>query len=148
MDASGGGSNSTDPPSYTYVVYENGTKKTFIKEVVVNGSQSGEGFLSADGGRPTYTPPPDNLPGFPGAERIKPKGGRPRWRLPGGDIGEWDGQHGEVERYNPRGKHKGVWSPDGRQIKEPVPGRTIDPFTPETYNWNNPANSWYIVGTV
>jgi len=31
-------------------------------------------------------------------------------------------------RYNPRGKHKGVWSPDGgEQIKDPVPGRKIDP---------------------
>jgi hypothetical protein len=48
--------------------------------------------------------------------------------LPDGDIGEWDGQHGEVERYNKRGKHKGVWNPDGQQIKPPVLGRTIDPF--------------------
>jgi hypothetical protein len=80
------------------------------------------------GGGPSYTPPPSNLPGFPDAERIRPKGGRPRWKLPDGDIGEWDGQHGEVERYNPRGKHKGVWDPDGNQIKDPVPGRKIDPY--------------------
>ncbi len=31
---------------------------------------------------------------------------------PDGDIIEWDGQHGELERYNPRGKHRGVWSPE------------------------------------
>ncbi len=77
--------------------------------------------------KPSYTPPPRSLPGFPDAEKSKPKGGRPRWKLPDGDIGEWDGQHGELERYNPRGKHKGVWSPDGTQTKPPVPGRTIDP---------------------
>jgi len=76
-----------------------------------------------------YTPPPKSLPGFPGAERIRPKGGRPRWKLPDGDIGEWDGQHGDLERYNPRGKHKGSWNPeDGKQTKPPVPGRTIDPY--------------------
>lgn len=80
------------------------------------------------GGRPSYTPPPRSLPGFPDAERIRPKGGRPRWRLPDGDIGEWDGQHGEVEIYNPRGKHKGVWTPEGNQKKPRVPGRTIEPY--------------------
>jgi len=65
-----------------------------------------------------------------------------------GDIIEWDKQHGEVERYNPRGKHKGVWDPEGKQIKPPVPGRTIDPFTPQTYNWRNQAASWFAVGVV
>jgi RHS repeat-associated protein len=74
-----------------------------------------------------YTPPPKTLPGFPDAKRLKPTGGRKRWRLPDGDIIEWDSQHGEVERYNPRGKHVGVWDKDGNQIKDPVPGRKIDP---------------------
>lgn len=66
----------------------------------------------------------------PDAERIKPKGTSKRWRLPDGDIVEWDRSHGgELERYNPRGKHKGVWSPEGEQIKDPVPGRTITPYS-------------------
>jgi hypothetical protein len=88
-----------------------------------------------EGGKPSYTPPPKKLPGFTDAEKMRPKGGRPRWRLPNGDIIEWDGQHGEVERYDPRGKHKGVWDPEGNKIKDPVPGRKIDPLSgidPET----------------
>ena len=94
-----------------------------------------------------YIPPPkDGLPGFPGAERDKPKGGRPRWKLPNGDIGEWDGQHGEVEVYNPRGKHKDVWDKDGQKIKPPVPGRKTNTFDHPRYNWNTPATSWWIVG--
>lgn len=89
------------------------------------------------GGPPSYTPPPkDGFPGFPDAERVKPKGGRPRWRLPDGDIIEWDGQHGELERYNPRGKHIGVWNPQGEMIKDPVPGRRIDPMVT--------TDPWYI----
>ncbi len=94
-----------------------------------------------------YFPPPRTLPGFPGAERDKPKGGRPRWKLPNGDIGEWDGQHGEVEVYNPRGKHKGVWNPDGKPIKPPVPGRKVEPyFNPPSYNWRTPAGPWWMLG--
>ena len=76
----------------------------------------------------TYTPAPKDLPGFPGATRAKPKGGRTRWKTPEGDILEWDSQHGDVEVYNKRGKHKGTADPEtGEMIKEPVPGRTIDP---------------------
>jgi len=76
-----------------------------------------------------YTPAPRNIPGFPDATRVKPKGDRTRWRLPGGDIFEWDGQHGELERYNPRGKHTGVFDPEsGDQIGLPVPGRRIEPI--------------------
>ena len=77
----------------------------------------------------SYTPPPAFLPGFPDANRVRPKGGRPRWNLPDGDILEWDRQHGELERYNPRGKHKGVWDPNGNFIKDPVPGRKTPTFT-------------------
>jgi hypothetical protein len=108
---------------------------------------------SGNGGKPSYTPAPKGLPGFPDAERVKPKGGRPRWRLPDGDIIEWDGQHGELERYNPRGKHKGVWSPDGEQTKNPVPGRKIDPIrsnplphSPAPPAMNSPNINWNAVG--
>jgi RHS repeat-associated protein len=65
----------------------------------------------------SYIPPPKSLPGFPDAKRIKPQGGRPKWRLPDGDIAEWDRQQGEVERYNPRGQHRGVWNPEGKRLK-------------------------------
>ena len=47
-----------------------------------------------------------------------------------------------------QGKHKGVWNPDGKQIKPPVPGRRIDPIGPPgdgPYNWNHPA-PWALVG--
>ena len=49
-----------------------------------------------------YQPPPKDLPGFPGATRVKPTAGRARWRLPNGEIGEWDSQpivNGEKYRY-------------------------------------------------
>lgn len=74
-----------------------------------------------------YTPPPTNLPGFPGARRVRPKAGVKRWIDTNGDILEWDGFHdgGEVEVYDRRGKHKGAFDPDtGQQIKPRVPGRT------------------------
>jgi RHS repeat-associated protein len=75
-----------------------------------------------------YTPPPKALPGFPGAARAKPKGGRTRWKTPNGDILEWDSQHGDVEVYNKRGRHQGSADPNtGEMIKDPVPGRTIEP---------------------
>jgi RHS repeat-associated protein len=81
----------------------------------------------AGGGPPSYTPPPKSLPGFPDAQRVSPKGPvkRPRWKLPNGDLLEWDGQHRELERYNPQGKHKGVWNEEGKQIKDKVKGRKI-----------------------
>ncbi len=92
------------------------------------------GSPTSAGAPPSYTPPPkDGLPGFPDAERVKQKGGRPRWKLPDGDIIEWDGQHRELERYNPRGKHIGVWNPQGEKIKDGVPGRTIDPIITPWY---------------
>lgn len=38
----------------------------------------------------------------------------------------WDSLHGEIEVFNKRGKHLGVFSPNGDFIKEPVKGREID----------------------
>ena len=74
-----------------------------------------------------YIPAPRDLPGFPGTQRAKPKSGRARWTTPDGDILEWDSQHGEVEVYNKRGKHKGVADPNtGEIIKPEVPGRTTE----------------------
>jgi len=107
---------------------ENEPRSVTRNKIIKGDDKGGTAGVMEAGGEPSYTPPPRDLPGFPGAERVRPKGGRPRWKLPNGDIGEWDGQHGEVERYNPRGKHKGVWDPDGNRIKDPVPGRKIDPI--------------------
>ena len=75
-----------------------------------------------------YYPPPKELPGFPGAERISSKGNRARWRLPDGSIGEWDSQHGEVEVYDKTGKkHKGAYDPKtGEKKKEGKPSRKIE----------------------
>jgi hypothetical protein len=73
-----------------------------------------------------YNIPPKVLPGFPGAKKV-PRKGRPRWKTQDGDILEWDSQHGEVEVYDKRGRHKGVADPNtGQIIKNPVPGRTTD----------------------
>ncbi len=73
-----------------------------------------------------YTPPPKSLPGFPGAAKVKPKGGRARWVTPDGKILEWDSQHGEVEVYDKSGRnHQGAADPQtGEMIKSPKPGRT------------------------
>ena len=80
-------------------------------------------------------PAPSSLPGFPGAQRAKPKtpvqgggGLRKRWKLPGGCILEWDSQHGEVEKYDKRGKHLDAFDPKtGKQLKDSIKNRRIEP---------------------
>ena len=74
-----------------------------------------------------YVPPPDELPGFPEATRTRSKtpikgggGLRRRWKLPNGCICEWDSQHGEVELYDKRGRHKGAYDPE---TGNPIPGK-------------------------
>lgn len=83
--------------------------------------------MFADSGNRYYPPPKSkNLPNVPGATRAKPKtpvqgggGLRPRWKDPKGKIYEWDSQHGEIEKYNKRGKHEGVLDAD---TGESIPG--------------------------
>lgn len=83
----------------------------------------------------TYIPPPKVLPKYPKAYPIKgktPMGKgkvRKRWKDPDtGDILEWDYQHGLIERYSPKGKHKGEFDPNtGGQTKPARPDRTITP---------------------
>jgi len=55
-------------------------------------------------------------------------GGRRRWRSPDGRrLYEWDDLHGEIEGYNKRGRHVGVFHPvTGALIKPAVRGRKID----------------------
>ena len=48
---------------------------------------------------------------------------RQRWE-DGRYIYEWDSRHGEVEKYDKRGKHLGSFDPEtGEELKGPVPGR-------------------------
>jgi hypothetical protein len=62
-----------------------------------------------------------------GLSRMKPKNQRRRWSGPKGQIYEEDTQHGDLEKYNSRGKHKGSVDPDsGEIIKGPVKGRTME----------------------
>ena len=43
---------------------------------------------------------------------------RKRWKDEDGNIWEWDSQHGELEKYSPKGKHLGAFDPDtGEQLK-------------------------------
>lgn len=76
------------------------------------------------------------MPGIPDARPAKPKtpkqggnsGKRKRWKDADGNIYEWDYQHGDVEKYDKRGKHKGSIDPKtGEQTKTPVKGREVEP---------------------
>jgi RHS repeat-associated protein len=58
----------------------------------------------------------------------RPKGDRRRWTDSERRIYEWDRLHGELEVYDRRGRHLGVRDPkSGKWIKDPAPGRTIEP---------------------
>ena len=90
----------------------------------------------AESGKEGYKTPPKELPGVPDAKPSKPKtpkqggnsGKRKRWKDSDGNIYEWDYQHGDVEKYDKRGKHKGSIDPNtGEQTKPPVKGRTVEP---------------------
>jgi hypothetical protein len=63
-----------------------------------------------------------------GLDRAKHKGTRKRWTNgKRRQIYEEDSQHGDLEKYNRRGQHKGTVNPDtGEIIKEPVKGRTTE----------------------
>jgi hypothetical protein len=62
-----------------------------------------------------------------GLRRARPRSRRKRWLGQNGQIYEEDTQHGELEKYNRRGKHEGSVNPDSREImKDPVRGRYID----------------------
>lgn len=77
-----------------------------------------------------HVPAPRELEHFPAAKRVKPKtpvqggrGMRARWE-DGTYIYEWDSRHGEVEKYNRRGRHLGSFDPEtGEKLKDAIPGR-------------------------
>lgn len=77
---------------------------------------------------PIYIPPPEILPGFPDAIRVKNRTGRKRWIDSKGKIYEWDSQHGKVEVYDKTGKkHLGEFDPEtGDKEKDGEPGRTTE----------------------
>jgi hypothetical protein len=51
-----------------------------------------------------------------------------RWKDRNSNIYEWDGQHGQLEKYDPRGRHLGEFDPDtGIQTKRADPTRSIKP---------------------
>ena len=59
--------------------------------------------------------------------RAKPRSKRRRWLGDNNQIYEEDTQHGELEKYNRRGKHEGSVDPEtGEVIKGPVKGRSIE----------------------
>lgn len=75
----------------------------------------------------TYIPPPKVLPAFPLAKKVKPKGGRARWK-DSDFIYEWDSQHGKLEKYDRKGKHLGEFDHlSGEKTKKADPQRFIDP---------------------
>ena len=76
----------------------------------------------------TYVPPPQNLPAFPDAVRVRRKNNRVRWQDSDGNIYEWDYQHGRVEKYDRRGRHLGEFDPNtGEQTKPADPSRRTEP---------------------
>ena len=76
----------------------------------------------------SYIPPPENLPAFPDAVRVKRKNNRVRWQDSDGNIYEWDYQHGRVEKYDKRGRHLGEFDPNtGEQTKPADPTRRTEP---------------------
>ena len=55
------------------------------------------------------------------------KNGRGRWKDKDGFLYEWDALHGEIEVYNPKGKHIDVLDKNGKQKNKNVEkGRKID----------------------
>jgi hypothetical protein len=79
--------------------------------------------------------PPKDLPRFPGTNRVRPKtpvqgggGLRARWKDRKENIFEWDSEHGRVDKYDRRGRHKGEFDPQtGEQTKEADKTRSVEP---------------------
>ncbi len=79
-------------------------------------------------------PKPHEIEGIPklkvGKNKTNKKGGGERKRYVDKDknIYEWDSQHGELEKYNRRGKHQGAFDPKtGKQTKPANPQRRVEP---------------------
>ena len=81
-----------------------------------------------------YQSAPTKLPAFPDARIAKPKtrfagGLRRRWKdYEAKEIYEWDAQHGAVEAYDWRGKHRGQFDAyTGEQQKDADPTQAVEP---------------------
>lgn len=70
-------------------------------------------------------PKPPSTTFVDGLEYLGQPCGRRRYR-DGERIYEWDELHGEMEAYNPRGRHLGALNPEGVLTKPAVKGRRID----------------------
>ena len=121
------------------ILFQRGTNKKTCALLSANQSRTrwmvqGSKERNPRGASPV--PPPEGLPGFPGASRSKPKtprgkgskGRRPRWKDPDGTIYEWDSLHGTVERFNARGQHIGEFDHEtGEQLKDANPNYEVEP---------------------
>jgi Cytotoxic len=90
-----------------------------------------------DNGHDAYQPmpyisPPGSSSAFPDLRSVHPKtpfpgGMRKRWKDDSNDIFEWDYQHGQFERYDSRGRHRGQFDPEtGEQTKDADPNKTVE----------------------
>ena len=91
---------------------------TDIKQSKTNNQNSNNNIYNYE------TPPKDIKDVFPNAENSSNKNQRKRWvDSANGDIYEWDYQHGDIEIYDKRGKHKGSINPKTKEKKPAVKGR-------------------------
>jgi hypothetical protein len=73
-------------------------------------------------------PAPNVLPAFPNAVRVRPKGGRTRWKDSDGSLLEWESRDGGLEMYGSHGWHLGEYDHVlGGNLKLAEPGRRIVP---------------------
>lgn len=111
---------------------------TWQDTIVVFPSDAGVSPLYLVFSRPAdwaYFPAPKDIPGIDGLVPVRRKtavrgGGmrRKRWKDAGGNIYEWDYQHGTVEKYDSRGRHQGEFDPNsGEQTKPRDPNRRVEP---------------------
>ena len=90
-------------------------------------STSGQAVLvhNASQAAPSCTHPSGSKASSPVWKRLNPFKGKTK-RDKGGDMYEWDNTHGDIERYDPRGNHRGsVCAHCGKLVKGPVKGRRI-----------------------
>lgn len=74
-----------------------------------------------------YNIAPKTLLGFKDSKLVDKKSERIRWQLSDKKILEWDSQHGEVEMYDRRGRHLGIYAPNtGEKLKNAVLTRRIE----------------------
>jgi putative cytotoxic protein len=72
-------------------------------------------------------PAPNALLAFPNAVRVRPRGGRARWRDLDGSLLEWDSHAAALHLYGAHGWHLGEFdSVHGGNMSMAEPGRRIE----------------------